>query len=216
MTNGPRNFGTAGSRASSYQIHEMQRAHQQLLAGELRSTIVIGGFPTPQVEDPIKTVCHWCCEARLSWRPEKPHSNGSLRQDLLAIANAMVWCTHLGAPWTKHFRGEHNLEHHGQNSPGTKCVLNREFLNIVVFWAVWIQTLRNYHYTQRDYWSELYYDPIIFGNSCSDWRTDLFLELMGLGKVVWAQDYRILYRIAVGIIFGNFGGGITEPKLFWN
>ena len=34
--------------------------------------------------------------------------------------------------------------------------------------------------------------------------------------VVCAQDIRTPYRITLGIIFDNFGGGITEPKLFWN
>ena len=29
-----------------------------------------------------------------------------------------------------------------------------------------------------------------------------------------AEDYRIPYRIVLGIIFGNFGEKITEPKLF--
>ena len=33
---------------------------------------------------------------------------------------------------------------------------------------------------------------------------------------VWAEDYRIPYRIVFGIMFGNLGGGIIEPKLFWN
>ena len=30
------------------------------------------------------------------------------------------------------------------------------------------------------------------------------------------ESYRIRYRIVLGIMFGNLGGGITEPKLFWN
>ena len=34
--------------------------------------------------------------------------------------------------------------------------------------------------------------------------------------VVCAQDCRIPYRITLGIIFGNFGGRITKPKLFWS
>ena len=33
---------------------------------------------------------------------------------------------------------------------------------------------------------------------------------------VWAENYRIPYRIVLGIMFGTLSGGITEPKLFWN
>ena len=32
-------------------------------------------------------------------------------------------------------------------------------------------------------------------------------------QVVWAEDYRIPYWNILGIILGNFGGGIVEPKL---
>ena len=31
-----------------------------------------------------------------------------------------------------------------------------------------------------------------------------------------AEDYRIPDRIVLGIMFGNLGGGITEPELFLN
>ena len=33
---------------------------------------------------------------------------------------------------------------------------------------------------------------------------------------VWAEDFRIRCRIIWGFLFGNLGGGITEPKWFWN
>ena len=71
-----------------------------------------------------------------------------------------------------------------------------------------------YHCTQNDCRTELHYFRIIFGNACSDYRTELFHELLGLGKK--CEHYRDAYRIILGIMLGNFGGGIPEPKLFWN
>ena len=44
-------------------------------------------------------------------------------------------------------------------------------------------------------------DLITLDNHCELWIT----ESLGL-----------LYQNVLGILIGNFGGGITEPKLFWN
>ena len=74
-------------------------------------------------------------------------------------------------------------------------------------------SLESYHDTQNDYQTELYFFLIIFGSSCSTITgPNCFSELLGLGKRVWAEDYRIPYRIVLGIRFGNLRGGITEPK----
>ena len=50
-------------------------------------------------------------------------------------------------------------------------------------------------------------------------RTDLFLQVLGLSSKVeqWITESLGPPRRKVeGSMFGNVGGGITEPKLFWN
>ena len=52
-----------------------------------------------------------------------------------------------------------------------------------------------------------------------DYRTELFLELVSLGNYceLWISESLCPpYRNVLGILFGNFGGGIAEPNLFWN
>ena len=49
------------------------------------------------------------------------------------------------------------------------------------------------------------------------WLPNRFVSGISWSRwVVCAQDYRTPYQITLGILFGNFGGGITKPKLFWN
>ena len=46
----------------------------------------------------------------------------------------------------------------------------------------------------------------------------IFLELLSLGNhcELWTTEpMHLPYRNVLGIVLGNFGGGITEPNLFW-
>ena len=77
-----------------------------------------------------------------------------------------------------------------------------------------------YHYTQKDYRTELNYFRIIFGNSCSVitepncfWNELVSVIIANTGL----PNPRVyLTEMLWGILFGNFGGGTTKPKLFWN
>ena len=74
-----------------------------------------------------------------------------------------------------------------------------------------------YHYRQHDYRTELYYFRVLFGNSCSviAERICFWNSLVSVSSVSRGLPSP-LPNLLAGIIFDNFGGGITEPKLFWN
>ena len=77
-----------------------------------------------------------------------------------------------------------------------------------------------YHYTQNDYRTALYYSRIIFGNFCSvitepNCFWNYLVAVISVSSRL-PNLWVYLTEIILGIIFGNFGGVITEPKLFWN
>ena len=76
-----------------------------------------------------------------------------------------------------------------------------------------------YHYTQKRLPNRtLLFFELFFANSCSviTEPTCLFLELHGLDKKCEQRITESLTELFLGNKFGNLGGGITKPKLFWN
>ena len=84
-----------------------------------------------------------------------------------------------------------------------------------VFLFMHVLSPSKYHYAHHDCRTELCCFWIIFGDPCSVITEQNFLDLDCLGNTCgqWITEHLGLpYQNVFGIMFDNFGGGITKPK----